>query len=226
MNINLMKYTISPEQKRFFERNLQIEFEGLFSASQLEILNDGILSTVKLRLKSKFEPSSEQLFMSGHDVWRDKPAIKKIISGTAIGKLLFELTDVKPIRLAYDQFFPSFDNVESSCYSNFLEKSDLISEVSSFQGLLGGLVLCLKSPEKPLKGFPNSVGNSLLFMASCPLPFYELKDSNGIFYLIAFCRDNCVYVLQANDPHSHDLKDIGYNPGDRLNEKNHPTIFR
>ncbi len=176
-----MKFAVAPEQKSFFEHNHYIEIEGLLNLSQLELIKAQRNSTSK------------------RDIWRNNTEIKKIITSRALGELLFEFTDVKPIRLAYDEYL-STNQADAT-----------LEQIGSIQGVIGGIIFNLEEP-----------GNALIVSSDYPVPFHTLKSH----YLVAYCQKNSVYVLRTNDPHTHALKQLGYSHGDRLNDKQHPIIFR
>ncbi|MBS0635234.1 MAG: hypothetical protein JSR37_07205 [Verrucomicrobia bacterium] len=46
------------------------------------------------------------------------------------------------------------------------------------------------------------------------------------YFLIGWADERAQYILQPNDPHTHDLKKLGYVFGDRLQEQWHPTLLR
>lgn len=231
-----MKFTVSPEQKRFFERHQVLELEGLLSANHFEALKNAINKTLALRLnidESKLSRSSaQQLFSAGRDLWRSHAEVKKMIVSPVLGDLLFELLDTRPIRLAYDQILPSQRTVSSTTaeptnYADLLRYNTTLEEISSVQGIAGAAVICLEAPYSPLEGWPSVPGNALIVTGKTILHLSHLQQHvGGLYYIVVFAKEKGVYILNSSDPHTHSFKQAGYNPGDRLTEKFNPTVFR
>ncbi len=231
-----MKFTISPEQKRFFDRLQILEVEGILSDQQFSMLKKAVEQTLALRLH--IDPlrlnraTAQQLFSAGRDLWRSHPEIKKIAASQAFGNVLYELLDVRPIRLGFDQILPSERAVlpeaaEPSLYADLLRYNTTLEQISSIQGIAGAMIICLEAPSVVQEGWPSVPGSAVFVSSKAILPFSSLRQHQGALYYVAvFCKDRSVYAMNPLDPHTHSLKQAGYNPGDRLNEKFNPTIFR
>lgn len=77
-----MRYEVTQSQIAYFTKNKTILFEDFFPIT----VND-----------------STHKYTSGFDLWRKHPEIKKIALNRELGTILFQLTDIRPIRLLYDQ---------------------------------------------------------------------------------------------------------------------------
>lgn len=231
-----MKFAVAPQQKSFFKHNQYIELDGLLNENTFQALKDGIKKTLALRLntdESRLDKcTAQQLFTAGHDIWRSQNDVKKAIANTQMGEILYELFDERPLRLGYDLVLPSeryasFSGAEPLHYSKYIENDRLLERMGSIQGVLGAVIFCLEAPSHPLEGWPSAVGNVLVVSNNYQIPLQNLQSHTGALYLIAvYCRDRSVYVMQSTDPHTNSFKQAGYNPGDRLNEKNNPVIYR
>ncbi|MFA6915584.1 MAG: hypothetical protein WC222_04245 [Parachlamydiales bacterium] len=231
-----MKFAVAPEQKSFFKHNQYIELDGLLNEKSFEILKSGVKKTLALRLnteESRLDKcTAQQLFTAGHDIWRSQNEVKKAIANNQIGEILYELMDERPIRLGYDLVLPaaryaSFSGAEPLHYSKYIETEQTLEKMGSIQGVLGGIIFCLEAPANPIPGWPSTPGSLLVVSNNYMLPLQHLQGYTGALYLaVVYCRDRSVYVVQQNDPHTHSYRQAGYNPGDRLNEKNNPVIYR
>lgn len=231
-----MKYAVAPEQRRFFERHHSIVFEGLLSQEQVAALKAGIIHTLGLRLDVREEElhqaTAQQIFTAGHDIWRTHASVKKIALQQALGELMYELCDERPIRIAYDQLLPALRNVpfrgaEPKTYADLIVKEATLESISSVQGILGGIFICIEPPHQPLEGWPAQPGDALIASKEYWIHLHKLQELSGaLFYLLAYSKDKGVYVLKPADPHTHALKQAGYIIGDRLIEKLNPIVYR
>lgn len=241
-----MRYALLPEQKKFFQHHGAIAFEQLWDEQQLTSVCDALDAVLAMRLGSTIPAikrhSSQQRYLVGRDIWRGSTFLKKTVTNAALADLAAELFDKKPLRLAYDQYLPEwqpsthYHSAEQSHYSDLLKRRLSLEEVSSVQGVIGGLLICLKTPIMGSESFPEELqwmtwprrsGSGVFFKGSAPLDFRIITQWQGASYLlIVYCRDSSVYIVQNNDPQLHALKYIGYNFGDRLNDKLNPIVIR
>lgn len=77
-----MRFSTSFEQRDFFSKNGQIEFEGLISLKECALLKKQT---------------------AGRDLWRKNAEIKKISLRPQLGEVATVLAQKKNIRIAYDQ---------------------------------------------------------------------------------------------------------------------------
>lgn len=240
-----MKYAIASEHRDFFRKQGSIEFEGLLTAEQLHALNTEITSVLSQRLKitppNVKRESSQRLFMGGHNLWRDSVAIKKLIWQQRFAEIASELVEQKPVRIGYDQYFPSpsrfgLDEKESREYADLLAKELSLEEVTSLQGVLCGLMLCLDAPleapvaeSEPVPGdvFSIKAGNGIFIGPETVIAFDRLKAlKNNRYLLLTYAQLTTIYIHRENDPHTHALKRLDYVYGDKLRDKTNPIIYR
>lgn len=239
-----MKFAIVGEHREFFRQNKAIEFEQLLSSQQVEELLHGIEEALAQRLKTPANRlakiSQEKLWKEGRDLWRDHPAIRKYATQNRLAEIASELMDFKPVRLGYDQYFSTtlrsanYEFAKNDSWHQWLQSRPTLKEMSSLQGVVGGVFLCLKAPNLQLESpssapslFASSPGNGVFFHADLPidLSFFE-KVSGGKYLLITYAMSTSVYYLNESDPQAHALKRWGYVFGDRLSDKLNPILFR
>jgi hypothetical protein len=246
-----MRWTVSSQQREFFQRTQLIEFDALLTEPQTSMLAENCKKKLGHRLG--IEPNDlkkktpEEIFINGRDLSRTDPLIRKEVSHQQLARIAAELTEQSSLRLAYDQLissthFLSYSNTPKSPFNELVRNKLPLLEFSSLQGLLCGLILCLSKEnppseksdnpplpveEKPLSIFPAKPGNGVFFHPSFPISFDGLYgQENALYMIIAYSHPRTVYVHQPHDPHTHFLKTLGYVFGDKLVEKFHPTVYR
>lgn len=218
-----MKFAISLEQKDYLKKNGFIPFSDLLTKDELITLNQGIDEALNARLQKN--ASNKDLFACGHDLFRDSPLVKRIVTSKKLVGLIYELVGKKPIRLAFDQLLP-----EHTPYSKAI---DAFSETATFQEMSGisnlqGIFLI------SIKTFPGLSKETALLPASGyfilpshPFPFLTKAPSDHHrFFLIGYGEAYSQYLYEPKDPQNHYLKSLGYVFGDKLNDREHPILFR
>lgn len=210
-----MRFIISSEQIRFFNERGFIEFEDLLSAKEMVSLTSSIPSQ-----------SALQCYKDGRDQWKSDANRKQIlfkIKWATIAKTLFV---EKPLRMAFDQDLRSFDT-----FQPIFDKRYSLQQISSIQNLVGAFVIRLTEGPELENGLdfcpiPKKAGNAIFFKTDLPFSFDPfLNVPNQAAILVAYCKENSVYMFQPNDPHTHTLKKEGYVFGDRLKNQTHPIIL-
>lgn len=241
-----MKYVVDKEHRSFFQKEGKIEFDGIFTIEQLAFLNEAIDQALVAKSspqQSKLTKcSEEQLFMAGRDLWRDQEELRKFITHGRLTETVAELVEQRPLRIAYDQFFPAcparlFDNA----YIQFLRQSGSLNDVSCIEGIICGVMIPLNKPVKTIEPpvtdintpsenldvFSSQMGNAVFFQSSKPIDWEHLLKHTGQRYLlVAYAELNATYRLQVRDPHTQLLKRLDYRFGDRLNDKFHLVVAR
>lgn len=248
-----MKFSVIKEQRFFFQQNHWIECEGILSENQLQTLSREIPTVCTERLKTPEEKaSSEELFEVGRDLWRGTSALKKIILSKDLAQIASELIEQQPLRMGYDQLFPplSLGTSLNGVYAAYLNECLSLEEISSVQGILCGLMLCISEPQvnttakasdppsealadpaeraQPILNdiFPLNKGNGIFFAPNIPIDFSATKRfSGGNYLLITYAKSNSVYYRQQKDPHLHHFKQLGYHFGDKLTEVLNPLVY-
>jgi hypothetical protein len=232
-----MNFTVIREHREFFRKHHWIECEGVLSQDDVKRLSEGIslvLADSKevkaVDFVSAFDKNS---FEIGHDNWRGRPLLKKIILSRGLAGIAGELIEQKPLRFGYDTLFPLVGQTpRKNVYENFLKTTPTLEEMSCIQGVLCGAMLCLSASEIEANiGLTTSLfskipGNAVFFSVDWPLPLHEIYQNPGFTYLlIVYVKANAVYFSQQGDPHLHYFKSLGYNFGDRLREPLHPIVY-
>lgn len=237
-----MKLTIAAEHRDFFRKNGLIEFEGLLRENQLKDISASIDNTLCQRLcvpKEKIiSASSEKLFMTGRDLWRDDPLLKKYFLQPSFAAIASELIELSPIRIGYDQFFiqkTSFPFLTGP-YKELTSKTRTLKEISSLDGVVCGLMLCISASSdtpsettsiKTPRLFSHIPGHGVFFRPDFHINFEELlQGTSSKYILIVYAKASTLYILQPEDPHAHALKLLGYGIGDKLSDKLNPILFR
>lgn len=239
-----MNFTVIREHRDFFRKHHWIECDGVVSEAELNRLSEGI--PLVLAERTPPQPSisvkafDKNDFAIGHDLWRGRPNLKKIILSRSLAGIASELIEDKPLRFGYDTLFPAVSkNPGNNAYESFLQTTPTLQEISCIQGVVCGAMLCLSgnnetpiepsvTTEEPSKTtiFSKTPGNAVFFSPEWPLPLHEIYQNPGFTYLlIVYVKANAVYFPQQGDPHLHDFKRLDYNFGDRLKEPLHPIVF-
>lgn len=240
-----MKFSTAKEHRDFFHKQGWIEFEGFISPDQLPAIHQALDQVLAERLNVSPERlrllTSEQFFLQGRDVWRSHPTLQKLVTRSLFAEIASELIEKKPLRLGYDQFFPSrhaspYSAKTSQVYSHFLEQNTSLEDVSCLKGVIGGLILALggkqevpveENLQEGINVFPRQPGSVIFFKPDIPIPWKNLYAHAGqSFYLIVYTQAYAYYQLQPQDPHTHALKRLGYVFNDKLNDKLHPIVYR
>lgn len=233
-----MKFAIAKEHKDFFQKQGHVEFENFFNQTQIEQYNLAIDRVLSERLKSdpaKFArlPTAE-LFLKGHDLWREHEVLQKLCCNPLIAEIAAELIEQRNLRLGYDQLLlgPTQTSItqQTDAYISFIQKEATLEEISCLHGLLCGILISLspnsQSTEKS-DFLPEKQGNILFFQPNIKMDLKALHNHpTQRYYLIVFTSIFASYYHQPNDPHTPALKSMGFIYNDKLTDKTHPIIHR
>ncbi len=234
-----MKLTTSKEQRDFFQKNGWIEFEEILTEEQLTLMRESIRQVLAKRLRPssyQFVPSSpENVYAQGHDLWRENSKLQQCISRTKFTEVVVELGGKKPLRLGYDQFFPEQRAIsQTKLYPPFLQQSASLQQISCISNLCCGLMIALTSSAQS-EGettsadiFPHQQGRVVFINPLLPIPWNALLTyhSNQQLYMVVYTLSLSHYTLQPEDPHTHQLKRLGYIFNDKLRDSIHPIVLR
>jgi hypothetical protein len=174
----------------------------------------------------------EKIFITGRDLWRSHEAIRKVVTQKRLAQIASELTEQKPVRLGFDELFSDPGSIKmQDSYHQLLEKKMKLSDITSLQGTICGLMLCLQGsgvqPCEVPTAFSTTAGNGIFLSPDFVIDFQELYERQGYLYiLIVYCQSSTVYIHQSLDPHAHALKALGYTYGDKLKDKLNPILIR
>jgi hypothetical protein len=251
-----MRYVVSGEHLAFYEKWGYIEFESLISETEASLIRQEIHTVFSRRKKElssqskkidealpfhgRYNRAIEEAHFFGRDILKDSPSMQKILFSSRLTKIAGELSYKKELRYGFDQVFATaeeHDSEPSKEQSIFENSVFTLADVSCIKGLIIAAAICVEGalesspsiPEenKPIKIFPDQLGNVLFFSCTKPIDISDLLSRRGQrFVLLAFAQKNVQYLYQIKDPHVHALKQSGYVFGDSLNEKTHPTLYR
>jgi hypothetical protein len=244
-----MKFAVIKEHRDFFNKHGMIEFEQFFNLDQIQLFNQAINQALSNRTSIDSEKwrqlSSEQLFLNGRDLWRSSAELRQLVCQPRLAAIASELIEKKPLRLGYDQLFPSRHQAvrhpivqeKPSIYGQFLNQSTTLKEISSINGLLCGLMIALSSSQEEKKEskeelvkpsiFPTQAGHVTFFQPTFQLNLEELyQHPHQRFYLIVYTQGLAQYELQPKDPHTYALKHLGYTFHTNLSDKLNPIVYR
>lgn len=231
-----MHFSVIGEHRDFFRKHHWIECEGILDRNHLAQLSNGIDAVLNERTKQPANIlTADQLYEFGHDLWRGMKSVKKVVMQKELAEIASELIEYKPLRLGYDQLLPSLKSsiLPSEAYKEFLNNTPTLQEISSIQGVVCGVIICLKDVQvdelesNTERMFPFIGGNATFFSPDVPMPLPLLKNVSGATYLlIVYVRSNAVYMKQDKDLHVHAFKKLGYNFGDRLLDSLNPLVYK
>lgn len=229
----MKKFAVDSSQRDYFSKNQLIEFEGLIPEEQIPSIQEALRQELERRT-GKSPSTIEELFAHGRDLWRGDTLLKKWITHPQFANIAGELCEKRKLRIGFDQYLPtptSFVMIPAikNLY-HYLEGKLSLIETSSLQGVVCGLILCLKAPsskDSPSKLFTEKEGSGIYFTADLPLDFTEIeKRIGGEYILIVYTEPNAVYIHQVKDPQSTTFKKLGYTYGDKLSDKLNPKVLK
>lgn len=232
-----MKFAVASEHRDFFNKNGYIEFAELVTDEQLKRLNEDVKQVLVNRLKLPSHASldkqpSGSLFSKGRDLWRDLPSIKKVVCNPLFAEIAWELCQQRPLRIGYDQFFPSHRTEGLALTKHDTQQPQLsgtlsLAESCSIQGVISGFILCLKgdAQAETLGFFPTTPGHALFFSVDHPIDFAKLGNQCD-YLLVTYAIKKSVYVHNEKDPLCYDLRQWGYTFGDALSDRLNPILLR
>src|SRR5262249_17973848 len=140
--------------------------------------------------KSSLMKAFKNTFEIGHDVWRGRRALKKIILSRSLAGIASELIEEKPLRFGYDSLFSAVEKTMGhDSYETFLQSHPTLHEMSCIQGVLCGAMLCLSGSGESVGDeattiFCKTPGNIVYFAPDWPLPLREIYQNPGFTYLL------------------------------------------
>lgn len=212
-----MKFSISLEQRNFLNQKGYIPFYELLSSQELKTLNDALQSK---KLTGK------------HDLWRENDSVKQIVFSRRLVNLVYELTNKKPLRIAFDHYLPEkskglLDTDKKSSVEEFFENSVSLQERVSINPLVGMFMLVLNTEASQDEETGITAGGGYFILPTSAFSFDELSlNPNQRLFLIGYGDSHSQYLYEERDPEVHFLKTLGYVFGDRLNDRLHPILFR
>lgn len=231
-----MKFATDKSHRDYFYKQGSIEFDKLLTSEQVGEVNRIIDRILCQRLRISPDQLGRQnpneLFLQGHDLFRQDESLKKILLHRRYAEIAVELLEARALRIGYDQLFVAQPKkpLMETVYDEFIHQDWTLQDRSCIKPVICGLMLCLESPkpaDKEAQLFSKTEGNGIYFKADISLDFSFLaEEERGRYLLIVYADQRTVYILNEKDPHTHYLKHQGYVFGDRFSEKLNPTIYR
>jgi hypothetical protein len=145
-----MRFTVSPEQQKFFKLQGYLELENLISHEEATRL---IKSIDALRLKTPGYPEE--------NCFRSIPYIAELVRKRGWGQLAADLLYKKPLRIAYDKFWADSPRIEQTWDK---ESCALLINFSSHLGTF------FKKPPETFKPPKDAEGFLFLIFTANHLP--------------------------------------------------------
>lgn len=215
-----MRFFLTDDQKEFFQKHRYLEIEELFPLEKITQIEKLCDETLTKRLHVKNAPL--EAFIQGYDLWRDNKELKEILHKRSLIKIIADLFDVFPLRIAFDQY------LKATSPTPPIQTTWSLEELSCIKPLSGSLLIPLAF-SKPLKShfpFPQKIGNILFLAPDYPIPWpllFALEDLKLL--IVNFAPEKALYQKEIRDPHQHVLKKWGYVFGDSLNNQHHPLLI-
>lgn len=201
-----MRFTLDRKTLDQFKTTGQITIESFFDSDKCLQISKFIESKIP-----SFE-FKDIAMKSAHNLVAENPSFQKIINLHNLSLLAYELTQVKPIRVAYDQWlFGGMSTFDEERKSLFVDPSLPFSERFSVSQIETVLLIDLKK------------GDLHFFKPDQKLMPIALNDR---YLLIVFSRSASLYQPCAADPMDSFLKKKGYVYGDRLKDNEHPLLLQ
>lgn len=191
------KLSISAQQSIFFTKQGYIE---------LELPHDELFASIA------------HVAAQERDLWRKDPALQQFLTRT-LGPLALVLTGKKQLSLGCDHYFKATERPKTS---------GPIKPFFSIQGLALGVAIA-KDPIAPIRPSPlgilplPSTSQHILFFR--PDLILDWPHVTSDVYLAFYALPTAVYVHNAKDPHTNQLKKFGLQFGDLLKNETHPLII-
>lgn len=202
-----MRFTLDKVSVDHFNKQNHLEIDGFYNDSKLNVLN----RLIDQKIGSNFE-FKDKVMQAGHNTVIETPEIQKALNLFALSTLAFVLSQEKPLRLAYDQFFfGGFSSFDKDRKSLFLDNDYPLQERLSVSEPVIAAYLHLKT------------GKLIFLKPSETVPKIEMGERA---LLLVFTRLNSLYQPCANDPMDPFLKKKGYVYGDKLKDSYHPVLLR
>ena len=225
-----MNPIISSQQAHFYKQNGYIEFEAIFSATECTTLQDQLQTILFSRLKRKLRHiPAKELYENGRDLWREHNSLKSTLLARRMTSIALGLVNKHQLRLGCDQW------IEAGCEWT---KQVKLNTLIGLQNIACGFLIRMTDPQKEepvqptflqeigLIPLPAQRGNALIVAPQLLLNFPKLAIfSPTNLYLVVYTHTNAVYIHSTTDPLNKQLKSMGYNFGDTLNNQSHPLIM-
>lgn len=224
-----MNPMVSSQQTNYFNQNGYIEFETLLSSAECDTLERQAKTALKSRLKKDLSLfTAAQTYAAGRDLWREIEPLKTFLLSRRMTSVALGLTNKTSLRLGCDQWVPGVYE-----WPGPAKLKDLLS----LQGFTCFFLIRMTPPlesEDPKATFrlepglipiPNLRGNALIVNPNLLLNFPKMAlYSPTDLYVIGYTLPTAVYVHNKEDPCNNQLKTMGYNYGDTVNNQYHPLI--
>jgi hypothetical protein len=206
-----MRQIIEFSQIDFFKKNRYLELDGLFKSNDFE--------TITMALHA-LNPPKSSASADLHNCYLNIPLLKRWLIAQPIAQILYDLSGLQQFRLLFDQV------IEYPLYPK--SPSSLVLDQLSFQGVVMGLLINING--FPVDGhplFPSHKSHVTFFDPTLMIDLQPFKTPTGSKFLcVGFGTLQTRYRFEPTDPHTHDLKKLGYVFGDVLDNRFHPVFFK
>ncbi len=194
-----MKFAITSDQIDFYHKQGFIEFEDL-------LMVDPISGAARF------------------DLWRQDPAVKKMLFKPAFNKIVAELFRTPVLRMGFDLLVDTAQATPPPATSRIS-----LQEMSCVQPLAGALLILLSPLEEPSPDLllPSKIGSGIFFQPHQVIDWPRLMKVPRLRCLIiGYAQKIALYRLEPRNLYTHEWKKMGYAFGDRLTDATHPILYR
>ena len=224
-----MRYCLDHDETNCFEKNGFVLLKELFSSDKVQKVlasyqsffreHKDVLEYQKREARGGMIPS-----FYARDSALHSQELRRLLFSKAIGHIAGHLSMKKKLRYGGDWLWQGNKMPWSASEEPFSLESCFCVKPIAIACLIA---LTDGSPqEKPF--LPEKAGDALFFSSHLVYPWNDLKE-NGAgqkFLLMVYAEEDAAYMPNPLDPHTHDLKRVGYVFHDRLKETTHPHIIR
>lgn len=157
-----MPFAVSIQHVHYFQSKRTIAFEALLAAPNATNLYKELDNLLKSR--NKVAP------LWGENLLKSAPQIVQILKKHQVGEIAYELTGIKPWRVAYDLFFHTPHSLPKSLQELAELEGSQIGVLITLKGPESGKVLYLEDPHLETLALPPGGSYLLLVLSNAHLP--------------------------------------------------------
>lgn len=203
----------------FYQEHGYIIFEDLISSIEQKIMFQEAKSII-------VGDDFADRYTSGFDLWRRSAVFKKIAFKRDFYQIIHQLTEVKPLGIAFDHWISNADGLKDLPY---LEEKCALQDVTPYQGL--ATLMIFNFGQTSIEGlldieFP--IGSCLFIEPKFRLSWNRhFLNASNCFYVIGVSQKETVFTASKTTPLSLVVEQTaGYSIGDPLTRDKNPFLFK
>ncbi|MCP5491439.1 MAG: hypothetical protein H7A40_00155 [Chlamydiales bacterium] len=214
----------------FYGKHHYLELESFFPEEKIEAWRKSLGNYA----------SFDDAYLSGRDLWRKNPSIKKLITNRNLVQCASKLAEAPSLQLGFDQ---ALCTVENTSKLPLAKQPVSLSQISNASSIACGAIINLSTENSPypleptpapteelilpIIPLPHTPGSVLFISPELPLDFQKLVETpSQTLLLVVYTHVKPLYIQNALDPHANALKKLGYGFGDHLTTKTHPLLIK